>query len=250
MRGGETMAAGTDFLLLYKELRLRPGCGLDELRQAYRRRVAELHPDRVQHHLYEDAAARLSTLNAMYTSAMEFHKQHGRLPGEASVYRPDPAPRPQTPPPPAQSAEQPKRSSWILTLLLVLAALVIGWILGAVERDSGEDQSSAKPAVPQVAFVVDTETGPAPAPKVVRIRVGMDSDRVVEIEGQPVTTTKDRWEYGPSWIAFHCGEVLDWYSSPLRPLKVESMQAPADEVEKESRLRIPGCLKAGQPDNS
>jgi len=96
------MAVGTDFLLLYKELRIKPGCGLGEFRQAYRRRVGELHPDRVQHHLYEDAAARLSNLNAMYASAMEFHKQHGRLPGEASVYRPDP--RPQTTPPQAGPA--------------------------------------------------------------------------------------------------------------------------------------------------
>jgi len=244
------MAVGTDFLLLYKELRLRPGCGLGEFRQAYRRRVAELHPDRVQHHLYEDAAARLSNLNAMYASAMEFHKQHGRLPGEASVYRPDLAPRPQTPPPQAAPTASPKRASWFLTLLLVLAALVVGWILGAVEGGGGDDQSSAAPAAPRVAFVVETETGPAPVVKVARIRVGMDSDRVVEIEGQPVTTAKDRWEYGPSWIAFHCGEVLDWYSSPLRPLKVDSMQAPADEVEKESRLRISGCLRTEQPDNS
>lgn len=239
------MAAGTDFLLLYKELRLKPGCGLGEFRQAYRRRVAELHPDRVQHHLYEDAAARLSTLNAMYASAMEFHKQHGRLPGEASVYRADPTPRPHAPPPAPPSAPA-KRSSWVLTVLLVLAALVVGWILGAVESEGGDDQSSAT----QLPHIVDTETGPAPVAKVSRIRVGMDSGRVVEIEGQPVTTAKDRWEYGPSWIAFHCGEVLDWYSSPLRPLKVESRQAPADEVERESRLRIPGCLKAEQPDNS
>ncbi len=245
------MAAGTDFLLLYKELRLRPGCGLGEFRQAYRRRVAELHPDRVQHHLYEDAAARLSSLNAMYASAMEFHKKHGRLPGEASVYRPDPAPRAQTPSPqPAPPTAPPKRASWFLTLLLVLAALVVGWILGAVEGTGGDDQSSTAPAAPRVTFAVDTETGPAPLAKIARIRVGMDSDRVVEIEGEPVTTAKDRWEYGPSWIAFHCGEVLDWYSSPLRPLKVDSMQAPADEVEKESRLRIPGCLKGEQPDNS
>ena len=244
------MAAGTDFLLLYKELRLRPGCGLGEFRQAYRRRVAELHPDRVQHHLYEDAAARLSNLNAMYASAMDFHKQYGRLPGEAAVYRPDPTPRPHTPPLHAGPAgAPPKRSSWLLTVLLVLAALVVGWMLGAAEGE-GDGESSATPAAPPTVLLASAEAVPSPAAKIVRIRVGMESDRVAEIEGEPVTTTKDRWEYGPSWIAFHCGEVLDWYSSPLRPLKADSMQAPADEVERESRLRIPGCLKAGQPADS
>ena len=27
------------------------------------------------------------------------------------------------------------------------------------------------------------------------------------------------WEYGPSWVRFECGQVVDWYSSPLNPLK-------------------------------
>lgn len=242
------MNGGTDFLLLYKELRLRPGCALDEFRNAYRRRVAELHPDRVQHHLYEDAAARLSSLNAMYSAAMEFHKLHGRLPGEVANYRPEPArPTPKAPTPAPETVTQPpRRASWLVPALLILAALIVGWLLGAVEQENPDDQSSAATPTPIAIAAVPVAAALRPA----RIRVGMDSDRVVAIEGQPVATTQDRWDYGPSWIAFHCGEVLDWYSSPLRPLKVESMQAPADEVEKESRLKIPGCLKAGQSDDS
>jgi hypothetical protein len=238
------MNAGIDFLMLYKELRLRPGCALDEFRHAYRRRVAELHPDRVQHHLYEDAAARLSSLNAMYTAAMEFHKQHGRLPGELASYRPQATAQRAAPQPPPSGASGPptpvSQRSWLITALLVLAALVVGWILGAVEKDDGDDGSATSSASPARVAAVDQEM-PLPRP---RLRVGMDSDRVFEIEGEPVLTGVDRWEYGPSWITFHCGSVLDWYSSPLRPLKVDSAQAPADEVERESQLRVPGCVKS------
>jgi hypothetical protein len=244
------MNAGTDFLMLYKELRLRPGCALDEFRVAYRRRVAELHPDRVQHQLYEDAAARLSNLNAMYAAAMEFHKQHGRLPGEVASYRPElmpqrPAPRARTAPPdaPAPATHARRRNSWFVTVLLILAALIVGWLLGAGDHDDGDsDQSSTSLPAPAIARA-DALAAVAPVVHVARIRVGMDSDQVVEIEGEPVMTGEDRWEYGPSWITFHCGNVLDWYSSPLRPLKVESQHAPADEVEHEAQLKVPGCVK-------
>ena len=238
------MNGGTDFLMLYKELRLRPGCALHEFRHAYRRRVAELHPDRVQHHLYEDAAARLSNLNAMYAAAMEFHKQYGRLPGEVTSYRRET--KPVQPPAPAAPAQAPadrtqasRRMSWIVTGLLIVAALIAGWLLGAVEHEESDQSSNPDPAPVALATA-----SMVPVARVPRIRVGMDSDQVVEIEGEPVMTGEDRWEYGPSWITFHCGAVLDWYSSPLRPLKVEGQHAPADEVEREAQLRIPGCVKS------
>jgi hypothetical protein len=54
------------------------------------------------------------------------------------------------------------------------------------------------------------------------IALGATAQQVREIHGEPVSGWEQRWEYGPSWIAFRCGVVVDWYSSPLRPLKVAS----------------------------
>ena len=74
-----------DFSLLYSQLGLEPGCSLEDLKRAYRVRVAELHPDR---HGDNDASseahlAELTELTALYSEAVRFHRIHGRLPGEA-----------------------------------------------------------------------------------------------------------------------------------------------------------------------
>src|SRR5262245_52902947 len=75
-----------DFAQLYSELGLRPGCSLVELKRAYRRRVAELHPDRagMQPPVIERNLA-LPDLIALYTAAIHFHRQYGRLPGGQRV---------------------------------------------------------------------------------------------------------------------------------------------------------------------
>ncbi len=54
-----------------------------------------------------------------------------------------------------------------------------------------------------------------------RIDVGMSMDEVLAIQGIPVMKSKRRWDYGASFIEFHNGKVVGWYSSVLRPLIVD-----------------------------
>lgn len=73
------MAGDTDFLVLYEELGLTPGTSdLDVFKQAYRRRVAQLHPDRqAVGHADTD---RLQRLTRLYGAALAFEQRYGRLP--------------------------------------------------------------------------------------------------------------------------------------------------------------------------
>lgn len=68
-----------DFIRLYRELGIAPDCSLDTFKQAYRRRVGELHPDRTDDNA--NAVSTLKDLNLCYSAALDFHRQHGRLPG-------------------------------------------------------------------------------------------------------------------------------------------------------------------------
>ncbi len=70
-----------DFAQLYAQLDLAPGCSLEEFKRAYRRRIAEEHPDRPGTGVPEPAQIPLSDLIALYVAATRFHRRHGRLPG-------------------------------------------------------------------------------------------------------------------------------------------------------------------------
>jgi len=218
------MMAGDDFFALFEELGVPPNCSLDEFKLAFRRRVAQLHPDR-----NGDAAeaARLQNLIAAYDAARQFHRQHGRLPGYAAVAQPPDAwaaqhdIRPGMP-----TVARGSRNTLAYILVSILTAALIWWWSQPVADDAPSDVDSAGSPL--------SEPAPIQAPATLRARaqpsltLGMDKADVATLEGAPVSEGTDRWDYGPSWIGFKCGQVSDWYNSPLRPLKTNSAHPPAD----------------------
>jgi hypothetical protein len=248
------LADETDFIDLYGKLRLEPDCSLAEFKQAYRRHVSAWHPDRRSRGERADALAarRLQRLMAQYSAAMDFHKRHGRLPGAPppktenpcgsalarDIFRPDvtgpgatgseASPREAAP-----TGWAPTTTGWTPTSgarrcapsterrLLWVAVIVMGgvaaWAL-VPEADRMEEGTEG------VATIVAEPV--APAADAATLALGMKDDEVAAVEGQPTLRTPDRWEYGPSWVRFEGGSVVDWYSSPLRTLHVRSAHPP------------------------
>ena len=204
------MAITTDFLLLYDELKVTPDCSLDHFKRAYRRRVADLHPDRVQGKVNPAATARLQTLTRLHDEAMRFHDHHGRLPGANQAAQIAPT---ETPPRMAAHAA-PSRSRSILIAALILAGVIVAYFLlpdesAEIPAESGH-VSSAQTLQPDVGgnFLI----------------LGMDEGAVRRIQGEPAFLATDRWEYGPSYVRFERHRVVGWYSSPLYPLKTNALR--------------------------
>lgn len=222
------MAGEIDFLVLYKILGLNADCELDEFKLAYRRRVAVLHPDRrLDGTNAEIAAERLQQLMTLYASAIAFQRQHGRLPGAPARVRvvpSDSGPEIQpsnTATASQQDAQRPplKGTSRRARRWLVLAGCTaLIWVLWPLERPTTAPSASTD----VVAYGADDGSeldtvSPSPMPP--PIALGMDADTVRAREGPPGDIIAgERWEYGPSWIRFENNKVVDWYSSPLRPL--------------------------------
>lgn len=211
---GDGLANETDFLELYRELGVSPGCCLLDFKRAYRRHVARLHPDRPG-----DGQPRvgdqLQQLTAQYSAAMEFQRRHGRLPGaqaDIRVNTPEPALRSTLPPlgPTRESRHAPSKVTLLLAIS-VLAALF--WCT---------DPLPFSPEINHTPYIAQS-TADAPEKAVLpMLAVGMSPENVRAIEGEPMLIRDDRWEYGPSWIRFENGEVVDWYSSPLRSLRTST----------------------------
>jgi hypothetical protein len=232
------MAAPTDFLRLYQELGLAPGASLDDLRRAYRRRVSELHPDRVgmtYTATAPGAAERLQQLTALYSAATQFHRLHGRLPGTVNAYRavPDPGQSIAT----APNDEPASRASTTIWVSLVVV-LILGWLIWAApwSTDTGDESGE----VPQAESAATPQSAPSrlavvPPPRLETLKLGMPSAKVLAMQGQPVSREGSRWDYGPSWIAFdeERDRVTDWYSSPMRPLKNAALHPPQSRTEAE-----------------
>lgn len=231
-----TSSSHTDFLALFQELGLPANCTLDELKLAFRRRVSQLHPDRATNGI-ADAESRLQRLTAMYNAALDFHRRYGRMPGVTAHGARKPAGGalgPHRPDAARASGEHeavpapPQRSHAGLALLGGLAGLaLVAWLIA----DSTSEAPPTEPPTPahveatgaapvESAADDDATPGAVPAPR--HLRLGMTHADVAALEGEPLSTNGPQWDYGPSWIAFRCGRVADWYSSPLRPLRTAS----------------------------
>lgn len=220
----------SDFSQLYAQLGLSPQAGAEDLKRAYRRRIGQLHPDR---HAGDtdapDTQAEFAHLVSLYGMAMRFQRQHGRLPGEASATEApapalDPAARLESTvePTPAAAAhvaqaEPLDRRGWLLLGALALL-IVLAYFNTSDPRASIASTSTDSPLSSRGGAAVPD---PVPA-QPEELALGMDMALVLNIQGRPSYREGDVWSYGPSWLRFEQGHLVEWYSSPLYPLKVST----------------------------
>ena len=208
------MTANTDFIEMFHELGLSANCSLDEFKRAYRRCVAQLHPDRAANRTADHS--RLQRLTVTYEAALNFHKRYGRLPGYVTL---SPPPQPSASRSPPVMPERAARRSHLRWLLLLLGVLVLAWLLWDEPPPVDEEPSEEEVLAAESGVESTAALAAAAHPSPIRLSLGMTKDQVRAIEGEPVASSESQWEYGPSWIGFKCGEVEDWYSSPMRPLR-------------------------------
>ncbi|WP_145985500.1 J domain-containing protein [Marilutibacter maris] len=136
-----------DLADIYAQLDLRPDCSLEEFQYAYRRRVAQLHPDRHGGQLPPEMQDTLGTLIALHASVCDFHRRHGRMPGALPAPGPEQLPVVVAPEWPQQE-RAPKRSRPLRTtltlaaLFIALIALLASWSWLSSRAGSGRGASA------------------------------------------------------------------------------------------------------------
>ena len=103
---------------------------------------------------------------------------------------------------------------WLIPIALA-AIVILFWGVSSVTPPSNVSADNA---------AGDSEANSVDAPAAPMLSLGMSPENVRAIEGNPVAIRDDLWEYGPSWIRFDHGSVVDWYSSPLHSLKTARMR--------------------------
>ena len=218
-----------DLAQLYSQLDLQPDCTLEEFQRTYRRRIAELHPDRGADAATPEVRLLLPELIWLYATATRFYRRHGRLPGARLLRDPsagsqppelslspavtpfaDPSAAAYLSPPTSDAHETPPGRSlaWAISfLVLLIVTSSWGWLAPTTTEASTSATASIDPE----------PVAPAATPD--QLGLGMDAVTVIAIQGEPMLVRDTRWSYGPSWLEFEEGRVVDWYSSPLHPLK-------------------------------
>ena len=237
-----TQVTKPDFAQLYAQLGLHSDCSLEDFKHACRRRIAELHPDRIRAGaVADDNQIPFNEFLALYAKVIRFHHQHGRLPGAA------PSPVASAPPPRAMQlpvamgpevatadastpdAGTPSLRNPLFVVLgsaVVLAALSF-WGDGTptAQQRPLRTRASEPAAMPNL----DAEQGDDQLGNE-QLELGMDRASVLAIQGEPMRSNASEWEYGPSWLRFEGNRLVDWYSSPLHPLKTTTA-APSSETD-------------------
>lgn len=222
-----------DFAKLYSQLGIRTDCSLEEFKQACRRRIRAQHPDRSG--ADDNSVATqipLAELLPLYARALRFHRKHGRLPGAAPV--PTRAASPKqgelslvaAPTAMPTDEEVPRASLRGLLLMILLAVVVLVLFNSTNDESPAAGQQPIGTAMPEEADVQFT-------PSEQLLEIGMDTESVREIQGEPMQKDGSEWIYGPSWLRFERGRLVDWYSSPLHALKTATSSPPVEEAEQD-----------------
>lgn len=219
-----------NFERLYAELGVRPEAGPDVLRRAYRKRLRALHPDtRMEEAEQVRGSLHLTELQALYRQAMEMHQQLGRLPGAPPLQSARQERRlvfePATGSPHSQKAPVPSRQRLLAFIAAVLLGLLL-WYLAVPWSASPERTQALHVSGPEAALAYPEPTQARSPEPVTRLKLGMKKEDVLQIQGAPIEMGEQSWHYGPSWLRFEDGRLVDWYSSPLRPLKTPSASSP------------------------